>query len=392
MINSEKNKNKIKIAYVLTPIEFGGSEKVNLNFLNNFNEGKFEIIPILLVRPWEDKNYFIQEVEKNKIHYLTIPVAIKPLERGKDYLRIIRCFHRLFSILRRDNFDIIHTHGYFADIIGLLSAKIFRIPHVSTCHGFIKNDNRLRLYNSLDVFFLRFVDKIISVADEIKDVLIGKGVSGNKIQIIQNAVMLPALTNGELREKRLFTRKKYKIAHNEVVVGYIGRLSKEKGLKYLFESGILLNRMGLAIKIMLIGDGPERKILEIFAKKNGIERQVIFTGFQKDALELLPALDMFVLPSLSEGTPMALLEAMSYGIPAIASEVGGIPKVIISGENGVLVTPKKPIELADAIFQLSKTEEYRVRLSNKGKDCIKEKYDLMAWVYKIESIYLNLKR
>jgi len=383
-------KQKIKIAYVLTPIDFGGLEKVSLNFLKNFNLNKFDIVPILLIRPWEDRNFFLQEIQNHKIRYHTIPVAIKPLDKGRDYLRIIRSFFLLFSILRKGDFDILHTNGYFADIIGGIAAKMIQIPHVSTCHGFIENDFKLRLYNLLDIFVLRFADRIISVADSIKDKLIHKGINGDKISIIQNAIIVPTLTDVEINEQRISARKQYDINQDEIFVGYVGRLSKEKGLKYLLEAGIKLRSQGLLIKIIFIGDEPERNTLEASACKNGILQQVIFTGFQKNAIKLLPAIDLFILPSLTEGTPMALLEAMSFGIPPIASRVGGIPKVITSGKNGVLVTPENSTQIAESILKLSEDNDYYMKLSRGAKNCINEKYNLIGKVDSMESIYLSL--
>ena len=389
-MSSIAGNRKIKVAYVLTPIDFGGAEKVSLNFLKSFDRDKFEIVPFLLIRPWEDKVYFTQEIEKHKINYLTIPVAIKPLKEGRDYFRIVRCYQRLFAFLKEGKFDIIHTHGYFADILGVPIAKIFRIPHLTTCHGFIQNDSKLKLYNLLDIFLLKFSNKIISVADDIKDKLISRGLIEDKIVTIPNAVILPDLTGRRINEKRMSIREKYNLKSDEVVIGYIGRLSEEKGLKYLLEAGITLSKQGIPIKIMLIGDGPERETLKALARKGGVTQHVIFTGFQEDAVKLLSALDLFVLPSLTEGTPMALLEAMSYGIPVIASEVGGIPKVITSGENGVLVTPENSTEIAKSILKLYKNNEYWMKLSDGAKNCIKEKYNLTAWVHNIESIYFDV--
>ena len=113
-MNNRVVKRKIGIAYILTPIDFGGAEKVSLNFLKNFNTDKFRIVPILLIRPWEDKVFFIRELEKHRINYLTIPVAIKPSKEGRDYFRIIRCYQRLFLILKQGNFDLVHTNAYRA--------------------------------------------------------------------------------------------------------------------------------------------------------------------------------------------------------------------------------------------------------------------------------------
>ena len=158
----------INIAYVLTPIEFGGAERVSLNMIKTYDKGTFNIVPILLIRPWESLSFFAKELQRLNIKYLTIPIAKKAIENGKDYFRILRCYYYFFSILTKKNFDLIHTNGYLADIIGIPLAKILKIPHLATCHGFIDNDKNLKLYNRLDINFLKFSNKIISVSGELK--------------------------------------------------------------------------------------------------------------------------------------------------------------------------------------------------------------------------------
>lgn len=380
----------INIAYVLTPIDFGGSERVSLNFIKAYDKAKFNIVPVILVRPWEPKPFFAKELDKLGIEYLTIPVAKKPLEDGKDYFRILRCYRILFSILRSKKFDIIHTNGYFADILGVPISKLLRIPHLATCHGFIDNDTSLKLYNRLDIFFLRFSNRVISVADEIKEKLIYYGVFGKNISTLRNAVLLPDYSNDEILNIRELTRKKYDISESEFLIGYTGRLSEEKGLKFLVDSVRQILEIGVPIKVLFVGDGPQRSFLETMAKDLGVENNIFFAGFQKDVTKFFPAFDVFVLPSLTEGTPMALLEAMSFGSPVIATKVGGIPKVITHGENGFLISPSNTSEIASSVTELYNDQNYRTSLSHGAKTLIKDHYNLDLQVKKVEELYCAL--
>lgn len=381
---------RIKVAYVMTPIDFGGAEKVSLNFLKNFNTNNFEIVPFILIRPWEDKVFFVNEIEKAKIKYLTIPVANKPAVEGRDYFRIVRCYRILLSFLMRGGFDIIHTHGYFADILGIPLSKICRIPHMSTCHGFIQNDTKLKLYNWLDASLLKYSNKIISVADGIKDRLMISGVKEDNIVTIKNAVTFPKLTVEEIKQKRISVRQRYNINREEVFIGYIGRLSEEKGIRYLLKAGSILRRQALSIKIVLIGEGPERERLEELSCKEGLTQQVIFAGFQKDAVSLLPALDIFVLPSLTEGTPMAILEAMSYGLPIVASRVGDLPKIISHEEDGILIDPGDSQGIGEGILQIVKDKDLKNNISVNAKRKIVTDYDIKSWCKKIENQYISI--
>jgi len=181
---------------------------------------------------------------------------------------------------------------------------------------------------------------------------------------------------------------------NEYIVGYVGRLSEEKGLQYLIEAGLLLKGQGEAFKILIIGDGSKRKELEDLAKGKGLENEIIFTGFQNDVEKWLPALDVFVLPSLTEGTPMALLEAMSAGIPPIASAVGGIPKVVEDGVNGFLVAPGDFRMISEKVMALKKNPDHRKRMASESVKLIKNRFGLHEWSRQIEAQYdilLNMK-
>jgi len=381
----------IKVANILTSVEFGGSEKVNLTFLRNVNRKQFDIHPILLVRPWENDNLFIRQVIEAGYSISRIPVAIKPITNGRDYLRIARCILYLYRILSTNNFHLLHTHGYFADIIGTPVCKYLRIPHLSTCHGFIQNDKNLKIYNKLDKLMLRFCERIIAVSTEIKSDLVRSGIDKARITVIQNAVQ-ESISREDFAKHRVEKRQYYSIEQDEFVIGYVGRLSEEKGINYLIEASSLLKDESKTFKILILGDGPKRKDLEEMARSKGLEKRIIFTGFQENIEEWLPALDVFVLPSLTEGTPMALLEAMSMGIPVIATAVGGIPKVVENNVNGFLVDPGDFQGLYEKIIMLNNNQELRNKMATEGIKTIKEKFNVNKWCHKIEEEYISLSQ
>lgn len=383
-------KSKPKIGFISAPIQFGGAERVDLNYFKHINRNKFDIFPILVTRPWEEnENIFIKEIKALKFDFTTVPIAIRPKSQGRDYLRIIRCLRMIRSILKKDSFDLVHTNGYFADIVGFIAAKSLNIPTVSTCHGFISNDRKLKVYNFMDVQTLRFFNKVISVSEKIKDDLVEKGVSPNRIVVIENAS--GGNSNQEQSvENRKAKRKLLNLSEDDFLLGYVGRLSEEKGINYLILASSMVDRMGIPVKVIIIGGGPEKRKLEELAKRVGMVGKVIFTGFQTDVENWLSTMDVFVLPSLTEGTPMALLEAMAHGIPCVASRVGGVPKVIDSGIDGILVQPGIAEEIKEAINMLYRNEDLRNSVSEKAKDKIISKYGIDKWIKKIESQYMEV--
>lgn len=376
-----------RVAYILTPITFGGSEKVSLNFLRTVDRSRFDIQPILLTRPWEEAPYFACELKKLGYTYDTIPVGLKA---SGDRLRVPRVAWRLHSILKQGSFDLVHTHGYFADICGLPVARLLGINGISTCHGFIANDRKLTTYNLLDKYALRLSRSVIAVSEGIKAELTRSGILDFRITVIPNAVETSS-GEEELRARRQEKRRSLAIAPHEHVVGYLGRLSEEKGLTYLLDAATELRDAPVPVKLLLIGDGPERSALEQLVRVRGLESMVIFAGFQTDIEYWLPALDSFVLPSLTEGTPMALLEAMAVGVPVVATAVGGVPMVVTDGVNGLLVPPGRVGPISDKIQMLIENPDLKRRLSIEGLNTIKTKYDIHSWCRRIENLYDGIK-
>ena len=372
----------MKIAVLATVTDFGGAEKVVLSLMKNINSDLFELVPIIFTRSGLLDTVFFREFDKTGKKYHTIFADKHKIK----YLNPLSNIIEAYKLLKKYEFDLVHTHGYRADVLGIILSRLTGLPVVSTCHGFISNDFNLKLYNKLDRYLLRYADRIMAVSDGIKNDLIKSGINEKRIAMIQNAVEL----NGKKKlfsQNRKAKRQLFNIHEKEFVAGYIGRLSEEKGVKYLIEAHTLLTESGAQVKMLIIGDGPQKKELEDLAKDAGSEGSVMFTGFQNEIESWLPAMDVFVLPSLTEGTPMALLEAMAGGIPVVATAVGGVPQVVDSEKNGILVSPGKPEEIKNAIHVLYKNETLRNSISKEAQETIRKKYDVKDWVNKIETEY-----
>lgn len=368
---------------MLTPITFGGAEKVSLNFLRTVDRKQFDIKPILLVRPWEEQPYFARAIQHMGYSYDTVPVSLK---QGGDHLRVPRVAYRLYSILKNGSFDLVHTHGYFADVCCLPAVKWIGVRSVSTCHGFVAGDRKLRFYNMLDTLALRLCNTIISVSEGIRDELIHSGIKKSRIEFIPNAVAKP-LTKNELLSRRHDKRAAMGILDDEFVVGYSGRLSEEKGLCYLVEAILHLRNSDAVVRLLIVGDGPERQALELLVKDNGLDAAVFFAGFQEDIENWLPAFDAFALPSLTEGTPMALLEAMAVGLPVIATAVGGVPRVVIDMVNGMLVPPGNAKAISDGLKMVMDKPDLRYQIGAAGVETVAAKYNIESWCREIQNLY-----
>ena len=376
---------RIKIAFVLTPITFGGSEQVSLNLLRNVARKRFEIVPILLLRPWEPAPYFCVELRRIGLAYFAIPVARSP---NGDPLRVPRVAWSLHTILKQGDFNLVHTQGYFADICGLPVARKLGIPTIATCHGFIANDRNLRSYNFLDKYALRLCNKVITVSESIKNELISGGLKKERIKVIPNAVPTDFDPQETLRMRRA-RREAIKVRDDELVIGYLGRLSEEKGLRYLLEAVTILRSARFAVILLLVGDGPQKRELESLAIKGKIENSVVFAGFQTDTAKWVSAMDLFVLPSLTEGAPMALLEAMALGVPAVATAVGGVPNIIKNRENGILIPPRDTHAIVKELIRILNNPSLISDLGRSARYTVESRYNIKSWSKLVESIYLK---
>ncbi|MHB8121127.1 MAG: glycosyltransferase family 4 protein [Desulfuromonadaceae bacterium] len=381
--------NKYKIAYVLTPIDFGGLEKVSLNFLTHVDRDRFDIEPIMFLRPWENGNFFEDEIRRLKFESFTIPVSNSV--KG-ELFRVPRCLLNLKNIVRKRQYDLVHTHGYLADLLGLPAARASGVPAVSTCHGFIPGGLKLSLYNRLDLLALGRFDRVIAVSDSIRRDWLKNCVPAERIKVIENATScrLPqAGPNKNSTDARESKRKMAGAGPGEILLGYSGRLSREKGIADLISAMKMLIESGLSLKLVLLGDGAQRAELEELAAGSGVKEHVCFAGFQTDVESWLTAMDIFVFPSHSEGTPMALLEAMAAGVPCIATAVGGIPAVIHSGISGILISPGKPVEIRDAVRLLASDRDKGSGMAKCAQLKIEQKYNVHNWARSIEEEYVR---
>lgn len=385
MISKTSRQNTLKVAVLATVVDYGGAEKVVISLMKNINSNLFDLVPIIFTRSTHINSVFHQELHKVKKIYHNIFVDKYKIKYLNPLINIIDAL----NVLKKQNCDLIHTHGYRADVIGVILSKLTGLPIITTCHGFISNSINLKLYNRLDFFSLRFVDKIIAVSDSIKSCLIKGGLKESRIDVIHNAVKTD-MDYVAFNRSRQQIRISAGIKEKEFVIGYIGRLSEEKGLEYLVKAVSMMKGSDIPIRVLLIGDGPHKTYLENLVKREDVQSIVTFNGFQTDVENWLATLDIFILPSLTEGLPMSLLEAMSCGIPVVSSAVGGVPQVIESGRNGILISPGKPDDIRDAVYNLYTDELLRRKLSAGARETVRLKYNVKDWVGKIESEYLKL--
>jgi glycosyltransferase involved in cell wall biosynthesis len=298
----------------------------------------------------------------------------------------------LARLIRRRDVRLLHSHSYKATIFGYFAARLAGIPLIETNHLYppMPLDNRkLQIYARIGAFFLRFADRTVAVSQKIRTTLAAHGVSAQKIDVIENGIDFERC-RAAAAEDRSALRKRLGIEEDRFIIGGIGRLTQQKGFEYLLEAVPEICRMHEKAFFIIAGDGPLMGVLKHQALSLRIGDRIRFLGFRPDVLNILALMEIFVMPSLDEGLPMAMLEAMAIGVPAVLTRVGEIPHVVQDGRNGFLVEPRDSAGLADGILRLIGDPMLRKRLKENGLQTVMTGYTDRAMSRRYRCIYDRL--
>jgi glycosyltransferase involved in cell wall biosynthesis len=298
--------------------------------------------------------------------------------RGKIDFRTISAVRN--CILQRQ-MDVVHSHGYKANIYAYMAARGTNARLVATCHNWPGKTVALRLYAALDRFLLRRFPGIAAVSDPVRDSLLRSGVPNDRIRLVQNGIDTESFSRGQPVLKQLPQ------VQGKKVVGFIGRLAQEKGLAYLMQAAESIVREDSNVAFVFAGDGPYRDSLCNLIKKLNLETHVVLLGKRSDMVDVYASIDVLVLPSLSEGVPMVVLEAMAAGKPVLATKVGGIPQVIQDEKTGLLVDPADASQLTIALKRLLASPHLREELGRRGRDRVSTCYSAGAMAQAYLTMY-----
>ncbi len=282
-----------------------------------------------------------------------------------------RAPRELASVLRQFPGTLLCTHGYKANILGRLAARAARTPHIAMVRGWTAETGRVAFYEKLERRILRRTRWVACVSQrQAEQLRAGRSAGMPQPVVIRNA-MLPPFSRAAANAP--ITRSALNIRQDAYVFGSVGRLSTEKGHRFLVEAfrRVCAERGSRPLHLIVLGEGREQPALETQARAAGV--RVHFAGFQKECAHWMRLLDCMVLPSLTEGTPNAVLEALCLGIPVIATAVGGVPDLIAHESSGLLVPPGDPAALATAMTRLLHEPQLADQLTA-GAAAVREKY------------------
>ncbi|MEK7076784.1 MAG: glycosyltransferase [Patescibacteria group bacterium] len=377
-----------KILFVITKSNWGGAQRYVYDIATNVPRDRFE--PVVAAG---GDGVLIDKLKSAGIR----TIAIRALDRDISIIKEILSFFSLLAIYRRECPSVIHANSSKAGGIGAAAAWIYKLlpgAHrpliVFTAHGWGFNEPRTRAARiaiaAASAIAGIFQDVVICInaADaESASRLIRK----NKIVLIPNGISAFTTMARDDAQRELSRINARTIVSGEFLIGTIAELTKNKGHEYLLDALALVHARGGRVRAIWIGEGELRDMLEKKIRTRGLEKMIFLAGFLDDARKYLSAFDIFVLPSLKEGTPYTILEAMYAGIPVIATHTGGIPNLIQDNKAGILVRPADARELATAIERASRDVALLESLARNAKTVVQRDYTLERMLSATEKIY-----
>lgn len=358
------------ILHVLAPGRAGGLERVVAMLAGAQRADQLDARVVAVLDPAERGEHpFLAELAATAVPYVVLRVG------ARDYVGEAR---GVLRVLRGLPDAVVHTHGYRADVVGGWAARRAGVPAVATVHGYTGGGWRNRLNERVQALALRRADAVVAVSRPLVERLRRAGVRAAAIHLVRNGL---APVDAPLA--RAEARAALGIPADALVAGWVGRLSPEKGADVAIEA---LASAPSAWRLAVIGDGPQGAPLRERAAALGVAERVRWLGLVPAAARYLAAFDAFVLSSRTEGTPIALLEAMAMSIPVVATRVGGVPDVMEASE-GLLVDSEHPRAIGDALAAIARDEPAaRVRAQAAARR-VALHHSLASWVEAHARIY-----
>jgi len=290
--------------------------------------------------------------------------------------------------LNSEKIAIVATHDYRTNILGRLMVRGTRTRWIAFSRGWTRENFRIRLYHALDKFCLRFADHIVAVAGGQRDKLCRLAIPSRKISVVHNAILPSSFETVEPVD----LKARFGLPSDAFVGIAGGRFSTEKGQRYLIEAAQSALPKNDHLYFMLFGDGPDLDILRRKVEEAGISDRVLCPGFEANLAGCLKSADILINPSLSEGLPNIVLEAMALGVPVVATAVGGVPELVTHDESGLLVAARDSAGLAEAILRLAGDSAKRAALARRALEVVTDSFSFDRQCRELVVVYNSVLR
>jgi glycosyltransferase involved in cell wall biosynthesis len=366
---------KVKILHVTFDMTIGGAQQVIRQLVENMDKDQFEMDIACIDGRLGELGEILTEQG--------VRVALFKRQSGFDLI-LIRKMRRL---IKTGRYQIIHCHQYTPYVYGVLSSLFTGTKVIFTEHGRFYPDYGTWKRKLINPIFSLFTSKITAISNATKDALVQyENFDRARIEVIYNGIA--DMSQIEVDEKEL--KEHFGIPKSAFLFGTISRLQPIKNQRMMISAFKQVHDQEGNTHLLIVGDGESRGELEEQVGDLGLDKLVTFTGFQKDPYRFHKVIDVFLLPSFSEGASMTLLEAMSFSTPCIVTDVGGNPELINDKENGFVVPSNDVGCFISAGLQLLKDDDLKRKQGLRGRDLYEEKYSIRELVARFRTCYYQL--
>ena len=379
---------KLRVLHIITHLAVGGATE---NTLTTCRLGDPERVEsATLAGPTSDQEAELADTARDwgvTVH--TLPSLVRPISPLAD----LRAYRDMVAWLRRDKWDVVHTHGSKAGILGRLAAKKAGVPVIiHTVHGWGHHDRQHPIERGILVAAERYTAGITDTMIVVADANRAKGMSDNIGRREQYVTIHSGIDIARYRDvvvDRDALRASLGIPKDALVVGTVSRLAPQKAPGDFVKMASMIHAKRPDVHFVFVGGGPMQAEFEADVKAAGLVDVVHLAGYRKDVPEMLRTFDIFALSSLWEGLPRVFAQAMCAGLPIVATNVDGAPEAVFEGENGYLVPAGQPEQLADRTLRLLEDDGLRRRMGARGMEIVDPGFSDREMVKQIEEVYFR---
>lgn len=364
----------MRVLHLITELDVGGAEKLLAMTLPRFDRARFDVTAAFLHGPAP----LCEELEGAGVRVHKVDTRNK-----LDFA----AFRRFVHYLRTERVEVLHTHLIQADILGYFAARRARVPVViSTKHNTNYFQSHARWLAALDAHVNRRLNRVVAVSTAVRAFYLEQqALPSDHVEVVPNGIDTRSFASAAPIGKALLG-----LGLNTRIVTCVASLKEKKGHAPLLRAWPEVLKRCPEARLVLVGDGPLRDELGRLAESLGTSLQVVFLGVRSDVASILKASDAFVLPSLWEGFGLAVVEAMSAGLPVVATSVDGVREIIRNGQDGILVPPNDPPRLAEAIVELLTNRSRAALLAQSARERAEE-YSVQQMVDRLQEMYERLR-
>src|SRR6266571_4071602 len=382
--------SRIKILRLIARLNIGGPAIHVVNLTADLDPARFEQLLVVGTESPQEGSMLDYALSRGVQPFIVPEIVTQFSLTPRD----VKALVKLYRLMRRQQPHIVHTHTAKAGFLGRLAARLAGVPLVvHTYHGHVLHGYyrplKTQLLRRMEQTLAWLTDGVVTVSEQVKRELVTYGIAPpEKITVIPLGFDLEPFLGAQTQRGQF--RREFGLNNGARLVGIVGRLFPIKNHRLFLDAAARVAPREPAARFVIVGDGVLRSEIEQQARALGIADRVLFTGWRRDLPRIYADLDVLIVSSDNEGTPVSAIEAMAASCPVVATRVGGLPDLITDGETGCLVSPRDPDGLATAVLGLLQDPQVASRMGQAARAVVRERFTIQRLIADMDTFYHHL--